>query len=39
MYSQADVRTGRNAKRGLVRAWPSVIVGTEKVFAGSGWAR
>ena len=35
MYSQACVRVAHC----LVRAWPPVVGGTEKVLAGSGWAR
>ena len=38
MNSQANVRAGK-VLRPPIRALPSVIVGTEKGVAGSGWAR
>ena len=37
MYSQAYVRARCMVKPCLVRAWLSVIVGTEEVSVGSGW--
>ena len=37
MYSQAYARARCTVKPSPVRAQPSVIVGTEKVLAGSGW--